>query len=228
MEVALKVAQVAQQQRKHSEVSIYKEPGSEVYYYRAQVHGRRFKRSTGKTNYKEALVQAKVIARELRHDGQARTTMKRPGYATVGDVLAVWMARSTAETRANNRSTLRKWVRSFVAGDPDGVAMTRLTPEAFESICGLGRARRRAGLRRGARSGRCLPSSRCGGIGRRGWSCRICRSFGWCGRRWRPASSGCGGIGRWGRRRWRGWIGGRSGCGARGRRSVGGSGRCMC
>ena len=98
MEVARKVAQVAHQQRKHSEVSIYKEPGSEVYYYRAQVHGRRFKRSTGKTNYKEALVQAKVIARELRHDGQARTTMKRPGYATVGELLAEWIPANTAAT----------------------------------------------------------------------------------------------------------------------------------
>jgi hypothetical protein len=84
MEVALKVAQVAQQQRKHSEVSIYKEPGSEVYYYRAQVHGRRFKRSTGKTNYKEALVQAKVIARELRHDGQARDDDEAPGVCLGG------------------------------------------------------------------------------------------------------------------------------------------------
>ena len=132
MEVALKVAQVAQQQRKHSEVSIYKEPGSEVYYYRAQVHGRRFKRSTGKTNYKEALVQAKVIARELRHDGQARTTMKRPGYATVGDLLAVWLERSPAKTRKNNASAVRKWVRSFAGADADGVSMTRLTAEELE------------------------------------------------------------------------------------------------
>jgi hypothetical protein len=132
MEVALKVAQVAQQQRKHSEVSIYKEPGSEVYYYRAQVHGRRFKRSTGKTNYKEALVQAKVIARELRHDGQARTTMKRPGYASVGDLLAVWLERSPALTRGNNASTLRKWVRSFAGADADAVSMTRLTAEELE------------------------------------------------------------------------------------------------
>lgn len=132
MEVAPKVAPVAQQQRKHSEVSIYKEPGSEVYYYRTQVHGRRFKRSTGKTNYKEALVQAKVIARELRHDGQARGTMKRPGYATVGDVLAVWLERSPAKTRGNNASTLRKWVRSFAGADADSVSMTRLTAEELE------------------------------------------------------------------------------------------------
>ena len=132
MEVALKVAQVAQQQRKHSEVSVYKEAGSEVYYYRAQVHGRRFKRSTGKTNYKEALVQAKVIARELRHDGQARMTMKRPGYATVGDVLRVWLERSPALTRGNNASTLRKWVRSFAGADADAVSMTRLTAEELE------------------------------------------------------------------------------------------------
>jgi len=132
MEVAPKVAQVAQQQRKHSEVSIYKEPGSEVYYYRTQVHGRRFKRSTGKTNYKEALVQAKVIARELRHDGQARGTMKRPGYATVGDVLRVWLERSPAKTRGNNASTIRKWVRSFAGADADAVSMTRLTAEELE------------------------------------------------------------------------------------------------
>jgi integrase len=132
MKVAPQVAQVAQQKRRHSEVSVYKEPGSEVYYYRCQVHGRRFKRSTGKTNYKEALVQAKVIARELRHDGQARTTMKRPGFASVGDVLAVWLERSPAKTRGNNASTVRKWVRSFAGQDADGVSMTRLTAEELE------------------------------------------------------------------------------------------------
>jgi hypothetical protein len=134
MKVAREVAPVAQphQQRKHSEVSVYKEPGSEVYYYRTQVHGRRFKRSTGKTNYKEALVQAKVIARELRLDGQARHTMKRPGFATVGDVLEVWLERSPADTRKNNASMVRKWVRSFAGADADAVSMTRLSAEELE------------------------------------------------------------------------------------------------
>lgn len=132
MKVAPEVAQVAQQKRGHSDVTVYREPGQQVYYYRVQVDGRRYKRSTGKTNYKEAVAQAKIIARGLREDGQARTTMKRPGYASVGDVLAVWLERSPAKTRKNNASALRKWVRSFAGTDADGVCMTRLTAEAFE------------------------------------------------------------------------------------------------
>jgi integrase len=79
-----------------------------------------------------AIAQAKVIRRQLLEDGQARDSMKRPGFASVGDVLKVWMERSTAETRANNRSTLKKWVRSFAAGDEEAVSMTRLTAEVFE------------------------------------------------------------------------------------------------
>ena len=136
MKVAREVAQVAQQnersnQRRHHEVSVYKEPSSEFYYYRVKLHGKRYKRSTNQTTLALALKQAKMIRAELL-EGKQRETMKRPGYATVGDVLVVWMARSPAKTRANNRSTLRKWVRSFVAGDPDAAAMPRLTPEAFE------------------------------------------------------------------------------------------------
>jgi hypothetical protein len=132
MKVAPEVAHVAQVKRGHSDVTVYREPGQQVYYYRVQVGRRRFKRSTGKTNYKEALAQAKIIARALREDGQARTTMKRPGYATVGDVLAVWLERSPAKTRKNNASALRKWVRSFAGTDADAVCMTRLSAEAFE------------------------------------------------------------------------------------------------
>jgi hypothetical protein len=132
MKVAPQVAQVAQVKRGHSDVTVYREPGQQVYYYRVQVDGRRRKRSTGKTNYKEALAQAKIIARGLREDGQARGTMKRPGYASVGDVLAVWLERSPAKTRKNNASALRKWVRSFAGQDADGVCMTRLSAEAFE------------------------------------------------------------------------------------------------
>ena len=132
MKVAPQVAPAAQDKRGHSDVTVYREPGQQVYYYRVQVDGRRYKRSTGKTNYKEALAQAKIISRGLREDGQARTTMKRPGYASVGDVLAVWLERSPAKTRKNNASALRKWVRSFAGADADGVCMTRLTAEAFE------------------------------------------------------------------------------------------------
>ena len=132
MEVAREVAHVAQDKRKHTEVTVYQEAGSDVYYYRVQIGGRRFKRSTGKTNYKEAVAQAKVIRRELQGDGQARSTMKRPGYATLGEVLAVWEQMSEAETRKNNMSAVRKWVRSFSSADPDGVCMTKLTGEQLE------------------------------------------------------------------------------------------------
>jgi len=141
MKVDQPVARVAQpvnarkqsrQQRRHHEVSVFKEPGSEFYYYRVKIHGKRFKRSTNTTTLAAAIAQAKVIRRQLLEDGQARDSMKRPGFASVGDVLKVWMERSTAVTRANNRSTLKKWVRSFAAGDEDAVSMTRLTAEVFE------------------------------------------------------------------------------------------------
>lgn len=132
MEVAREVAQVAQDKRRHTDVTVYREAGSDVYYYRVQIGGRRFKRSTGKTNYKDAVAQAKVIRRDLQDDGQARSTMKRPGYASLGQVLKVWEETSEAETRKNNMSAVRKWVRSFAAGDPDNVCMTKLTGERFE------------------------------------------------------------------------------------------------
>jgi hypothetical protein len=92
----------------------------------------RFKRSTGQTTLAAAIAQAKVIRKQLLEDGQARDTMRRPGYATVGDVLAVWLERSVASTRKNNASAFRKWVRSFCNAEPDEVSMTRCSAELFE------------------------------------------------------------------------------------------------
>jgi len=131
MKVDRKVAQP--QRRKHSEVSVYKEPESETWYYRVKLHGKRFKRSTGHTDKKLALAQAKIIAKQLRQgEDVARDSMVRPGYATVGDVLKVWLAMSSAVTRKNNASALRKWVRSFAAGDAEEVSMTRVSAVELE------------------------------------------------------------------------------------------------
>jgi integrase len=127
-----RITKEQKQQRRHHEVSVYKEPGSEFYYYRVKLHGKRFKRSTGQTTLAAAVRQAKIIRQELLEDGQARQTMRQPGYASVGDVLKVWMERSQAVTRGNNRSALRKWVRSFAQGEPDAVSMTRCSAEALE------------------------------------------------------------------------------------------------
>ena len=121
-----------QAKRKHSEVSVYKEPGKDVYSYRVQIGKKRFKRSTGQTTRAAALAQAKIIAKGLRGDGHARETMVRPGFANVGDVLKVWMECSDARTRGNNAGALRKWVRAFADGDADNVAITRLTAEELE------------------------------------------------------------------------------------------------
>ena len=132
MEVARKVAPLGPSKRRHTDVTVYKEPGQDVWYYRVRIHGKRFKRSTGQTNRAAALAQAKIIARDLRMDGMARSTMKRPGFASVGDVLEVWLERSPAKTRKNNASALRKWVRSFAGTEPDAVCMTKLTAENFE------------------------------------------------------------------------------------------------
>jgi integrase len=140
MKVDQAVARVAQpqdnkqtrRQRRHHEVSVFKEPGSEFYYYRVKIHGKRFKRSTNMTTLSAAISKAKVIRQQLLEDGQARDSMKRPGYATVGDVLAVWLERSPATTRKNNASAFRKWVRSFCNAEPDEVSMTRCSAELFE------------------------------------------------------------------------------------------------
>ena len=132
MEVARKVAPQGPGKRRHTDVTVYKEPGQDVWYYRVMIHGKRRKRSTGQTNRSAALAKAKIIARELRMDGMARSTMKRPGFASVGDVLEVWLERSPAKTRKNNASALRKWVRSFAGTEPDAVCMTKLTAENFE------------------------------------------------------------------------------------------------
>ena len=121
-----------QRKRRHSDVSVYREPGSDVYFYRVQIGGRRFKRSTKQTTRAAALVQARYIAKRLREDGQGRETMVRPGFACVGDVLKVWMECSEARTRGNNAGALRKWVRAFADGDADNVAVTRLTAEELE------------------------------------------------------------------------------------------------
>jgi hypothetical protein len=117
---------VARRQRKHGEVSVYKPHDSNCWYYRVLIHGKRHNRSTGHTDKKLAQAQAKIIAKQLLH-GDARETMARPGYASVGDVCRVWLQMSEASTKRNNVSTLRKWVRSFAGGDADAVAMTRCT-----------------------------------------------------------------------------------------------------
>jgi len=129
MEVARKVAR---RQRKHGEVTVYKPAGEKCWYYRVMVHGKRRNRTTGHTDRKLALAQAKIIAKDLLKGGDARETMARPGYASVGDVCKVWLQMSEAMTRKNNASAFRKFVRSFAGGDPDGVSMTRVTAGAFE------------------------------------------------------------------------------------------------
>lgn len=120
--------------RKH-EVSVYKEPGSEIYYFRDTIHTaqgpKRIKRSTEQTTLQAALRQAKII-RDKELKGEGRAVQARPGYATVGQVLGVWLLRSPAKTRRNNASAVRKWVRSFAADEPDGVSMARLSAEMLE------------------------------------------------------------------------------------------------
>jgi hypothetical protein len=124
MEVDRKVARA---QRKHGEVTVYKPAGEKCWYYRVMVHGKRRNRTTGHTDRKLALAQAKIIAKDLLKGGDARETMARPGYASVGDVCRVWLEMSPASTRRNNVSTLRKFVRSFAGGDADAVALSRVT-----------------------------------------------------------------------------------------------------
>lgn len=124
-------SQRKRKRRKH-EVSVYKEPGSEIYYFRDTIHGKRVKRSTDQTTLQAALRQAKIIRDELLKDGVGRSTMLRPGFATVGDVGRVWLEMSEIKTKKNNFSALRKFVRSFVSGDADAVSMSRVGAGEFE------------------------------------------------------------------------------------------------
>ena len=127
-------SQRKRKRRKH-EVSVYKEPGSEIYYFRDTIHTpqgpRRIKRTTNQTTLQAALRQAKII-RESELKGEGRSTMARPGYATVGDVGRVWLEMAEIKTKKNNLSALRKFVRSFASGDPDAVSMSRVGAGEFE------------------------------------------------------------------------------------------------
>lgn len=129
MEVDTKVAR---RQRKHGEITLERRPEERHWFYRVMIHGKRRRLTTGHSDKKLALAQAKIIAKQLRQGGDAREMMARPGYATVGDVCRVWLEMSEAATRKNNASAFRKFVRSFAGGDADGVSMTRVTAGAFE------------------------------------------------------------------------------------------------
>jgi hypothetical protein len=120
-------SKVASRQRKHGEITVERRPGETHWFFRVMVHGKRWRRTTGHSDKKLALRKAKIIAQQFLEGSDARETMARPGYATVGDVCKVWLQMSEAATKRNNVSTLRKWVRSFSEADPDGVALTRCT-----------------------------------------------------------------------------------------------------
>lgn len=132
MEVARELDQVTRTQRRHSEVSVYKPAGAETWYYRVQIHGKRFNRSTGQTTRAAAIVQARALAKELRAGGDARTMMVKPGYATAGQLADVWMANATASTAADNVRVLARWISSWHAGDWREVSLAQCTGERFE------------------------------------------------------------------------------------------------
>lgn len=137
MELARTLVPPSQRKRKRRkhEVSVYKEPGSEIYYFRDTIHTphgpKRVKRSTEQTTLQAALRQAKII-REKELKGEGRSIQVRPGYACVGDVGRVWLEMSEIQTKRNNLSALRKFVRSFASGDADAVSMQRVSAGEFE------------------------------------------------------------------------------------------------
>lgn len=137
MELARTLVPPSQRKRKRRkhEVSVYKEPGSEIYYFRDTIHTahgpKRVKRSTEQTTLQAALRQAKII-REKEMKGEGRSIQARPGFASVGDVGRVWLEMSEIQTKRNNLSALRKFVRSFAAGDADAVSMQRVSAGEFE------------------------------------------------------------------------------------------------
>jgi hypothetical protein len=130
----MKVAhELDRKQRKHSEVTVYKPKGQAVYYYRVMVHGRRFNRSTGHVDKARAVAQAKILALELRAGGDARGLMKRPGYATCGQMADVWLRESGAATAGDNVAVLRRWIASWTGGDWRAVSTQDLTVARLET-----------------------------------------------------------------------------------------------
>lgn len=84
-------AAVAKKGRKrlHSQVSVFKEPNSSCYYYRVMLNGRRYKRSTGKTNYDEALLEARLLAAKLQQASPRITRSAKSLSASLADSLAL-------------------------------------------------------------------------------------------------------------------------------------------
>ena len=133
MELARTLVRAAGRKRKRRkhEISVEKYPGSDIYYFRATIHGKRIRRSTEQTTLQAALRQAKII-RDEELAGKGRETMVRPGYATVGDVGRVWLEMAEIKTKRNNYSALKKFVRSFASGDAEAVSMARVSAGEFE------------------------------------------------------------------------------------------------
>lgn len=78
--------------RLHSQVSVFKEPNSSFYYYRVQLNGRRYKRSTGKTNYEEALIEARLLAAKLQQATPRINRSAKSVSASLADSLALCSA----------------------------------------------------------------------------------------------------------------------------------------
>lgn len=117
--------------RRHSEVTVYKPKGAEHWYYRVKFRGKRFNRTTGQANKTQALIQARLIAKSLREGGEARELMARPGYATAGQVVKVWLERQQVKSRKGVAAAYARVVRR-VAADWEGVSIEKVSGKVFE------------------------------------------------------------------------------------------------
>lgn len=137
MELARTLVHTAGRKRKRRkhEITVERYPGSDIYYFRATIHTpsgpKRIRRSTEHTKLQAALRQAKII-RDEEMAGKGRETMVRPGYATVADVGRVWLEMAEIKTKRNNFSALKKFVRSFAAGDETKAAVSPAWAGQFE------------------------------------------------------------------------------------------------
>lgn len=83
------------QHRKHGEASVYWDEEKGAWYYRVQIAGKRYKRSTeirSKSDRKTAERKAKEMARALFDKDQVAldSVVARPGFSTVGELLDRW------------------------------------------------------------------------------------------------------------------------------------------
>lgn len=106
--------------RKHGEASVYWDADKGSYYFRVQVDGKRYKRSTevrSKTARRAAEWKAKEILRAIVEKDQVAldAAVARPGFSTVGELLECWKLRGPIKSAAAVAGRFERYVSTALA-----------------------------------------------------------------------------------------------------------------